>query len=896
MAVEHLALRRSDFLPEAWSILVGIEEALHGLTSPEAATAQRLLLVLTHRMAGSAAMFGLEAAAEVADAMETAAQRLAAGVDREATARFLGESLTRLTRLFEEEPAPLAADPLVRELRELARHEPEVLEYFLPEMREHLDEAEEALVRLSRTELLAPADVADAVGAVFRRIHTLKGAAFVVGCRPVGELAHRMEEILVVARAQPARFDAAGARTALAAVDVLHRMAEVLAGQPANGDLAHLRDAVLGPLANWGAALATEAPEPPPAAPPGTDPSEPAAAAEETVPAGRKTEGRGAPGLRLQLRAVDELVHFTGELLAVRNRLQGEIEQLEALREQRQASVERLRRTLRDFSGRHLDPVPAISGSLSQPAPLPPESFPAVHFSALELDRYDDFNVLARRLDEITADLAEEESEEAELARQLAAGADDLRRWVDDLHAGVGRLRLVPISQIFGRCARLVRRAASTAGKEIGLEVAGERVEIDAAIAEQIWEPLLHLIQNAVDHAFEPEETRRALGKPAAGRLTLRAVAEGRRVIVDVEDDGAGIDPGRIRLRAQELKLRPAAELERLDGRGALELIFLPGFSSLAVATASSGRGVGLDVVRTTLERLGGSVEVSSTAGGTRFRLAFPLTLVVSEALLVRAGEEIVALPATAVERIVEADLAAGAPPLEHKGEPAPVIDLARVLGSVPQRSGERSPAAIVGSPGRWRALLVDEVMGSETAVLRPLGPFFARFDLFSGALLTREGRLRLLLNTQAAITAGALHRPAAAPEAPRRALRVVLADDSVSVRKVMGGILAQAGYDVALAADGEEAMELLEASPCDLLVTDLEMPRRNGYELLAWVRRRPATARLPAVVVTTRVGEKHQELARQVGATVCLSKPVGEELLLRTVAGLAAYGKRSDL
>lgn len=879
--------RPVDFLPEAWGILAGIEEALQGISSPRAAEAERLLLVLTHRMAGSAAQFGLDGVSRVADAMESAARRLAEAEvrDRDEGLRRLHESAARLGRLLTEgEAAVPPGDPVWSGLRDLARREPEVLEYFLPEMREHLEEAGEILVRGAAAGA-SPGLSADDVAVLFRRFHTLKGAAFVVGCRPVGELAHRVEDALVVARAHPARFDAAGVRASLAAVDLLHQMADALAGQPPGQDLEQARSAVLGLLGEWAAAVPAGVPEPV------------AAGEDRDKSAEKNPAATPAPGLRLQLRSVDGLVRLTGELLAVRNRLQREIQRVEALREAGQASVERLRRSVRDFSSRHFDPLLPIEPPVETAGSVD-ESAPGAGLSALELDRYDDFNVLSRRLEEIAADLTEVESEEAELVRDLTGSGEDLRRLVDELHTGVGRLRLVPMSQVFGRGARLARRVAAAAGKEVALEVSGERVELDAAIAEAIWEPLLHLVQNAVGHGLESAEGRLAAGKPAAGRLAFRAAAEGRRIAVEIEDDGAGIAAAQVLRRAGELGLRPADELARLDEREALDLVFLPGFSALSTATETSGRGVGLDVVRTTLERLGGSAEVRSAPGsGTCFRLVFPVSLVVSEALLVRIGEERIALPATAVERIVEADLTAGAPAPEIGGGPAPLLDLGPVFGHAPQPAGVRRPAAVVGAPGRWRALLVDEVLGSETAVLRPLGPFFARFDLFSGAILTREGRLVLLLNVQAALAAGSRPAvPATAPPAPRRRpVRVLLADDSVSVRKVLGGTLARAGYEVALAADGEEAMALLEAGPYDLLLTDLEMPRRNGYELLAWVRRRPATARLPAVVVTTRIGEKHQELARQVGASLCLSKPVEEELLLRTVARLARPGRGEE-
>ncbi len=934
MPAETFYDRRADFLPEAWGILAGMEEALHGIASAQRNAAEHLLLVLAHRMAGSAAMFGMDEVARTADAMEAAAHRLSGNgesseSDRRQALETLAGSLPVLSSLLEsEQVAP--ADPLTAELQAFVRREPDTLEYFLPELREHLDEAGEVLARAAEAQ--APADggsAADDVATVFRRLHTVKGAAFVVGCKPVGELAHRIEDALAAYREAPGTFDASAARSALAGVDVLHRMAEVLAGRPPARSLTQAREAAVAQLAG------------PPAGGPAvqetvreTVQETVREAVHETPPAPLPEPAQEGPAsassLRVQLKAVDDLVHLAGELLVARNRLEREIEHAEALRLEAVTSIHRLREEVRSFSQRHVDPNLQLHQlqQTATPAGLPggaaarsEDGTPPMALSDLELDRYDDFNILARRLEEIAADMAEVELEEGGLFRELRASSEGLESLVERLQSKVGGLRLVPIGQLFSRAVRLARRTAAALGKQVSPELAGERVEVDAAIAEQVWTPLIHLVQNALAHGIEAPARRLALGKPAAGRLSLRAFAEGRRVIVEVEDDGAGIDTVRVRERARQMGARPQeplATLSTFGEREALRLVFAPGLSTAGAATGSSGRGVGLDVVRTTLERLGGSVEVSSVpGGGTRFRLAFPLTLVVTETLLVRVGGDKLAIHATAVERIVETDTPEGGPAMAWMdGEAVPVVDLAPVL-SIPVRRGKAAPAVIVGTPGNWRGLLVDEVLGSENAVLRPLGPFLAGLDLYSGALLTRQGELVLLLNSAAALSAAVpaegiddpagawIDDPAAAapgagaalPARPEAAavqpLRILLADDSLSVRRVLGSTLKRSGFDVSLAADGEEALELLSAQPFDLVLTDIEMPRRNGFELITWVRRQPALAGLPVVVVTTRVGDKHQELARQCGATAFLSKPIEEELLLRTVAGLATRRER---
>jgi chemosensory pili system protein ChpA (sensor histidine kinase/response regulator) len=475
------------------------------------------------------------------------------------------------------------------------------------------------------------------------------------------------------------------------------------------------------------------------------------------------------------------------------------------------------------------------------------------------------------------------------LLRREAARTGELAR---GLRQGVTRVRLVPMDRLLARFERLAVGLARDEGKEVRLEVGGRGVELDTAVAQEISEPLLHLARNAVSHGLEPPAERLAAGKPAAGTLTLRAYAEGRFVHLEVEDDGRGMDPDLLARRAVELGMLGPERAAALDRRERLDLVFLPGFSTRSEVTAGAGRGVGMDAVRAAVARLHGEIEVETETGaGTRVTLRVPLTQVVSEALWVGAGGQRFLLPTLTVRTLLQvpaADAVAadgGLPAIPFEGAPLPLVGLARALGlPEPAAAADTWTVVVVRVVDRSFGLVVDELFGIREVMIQGLGELLAPLGHLAGAAVSGDGEVLLLLDPLAFAPGGrlALRRPVAvaAPAPSPRGTAVLLVDDSLSVRKVLARRLGRLGLEVTTAQDGEEALELLREERFDALVTDLEMPRMNGYQLIETVRRRPETRELPVVVITTRAGREHGDLARRLGADRYLTKPVDHEAL----------------
>ncbi|HEX3095399.1 MAG TPA: response regulator [Candidatus Angelobacter sp.] len=633
--------------------------------------------------------------------------------------------------------------------------------------------------------------------------------------------------------------------------------------------------------------------------------------------------------VRIALERLDRMMNAVGELVINRTRMLGRVAELERLADVLNFSKARMQDKVAEFQEKH-----EFSRIHSAPTPRPVDDFPLrsgyssyshsfdhslAEFSELEMDRYDDFNILSRSLTEISADITEVLTQLDGFVRRVDGDIDEFTKLAHRLQDEITQARMVPIGNLYTRLSRTVRDAAKAVNKKVELTLAGAETELDNNIIQQISDPLIHLVRNAVAHGLERDEERYEQGKSDSGNVAVRAYHRGNHIYIEVEDDGRGIDYEKVRKTAVDHGLISQESAAELNERDLLDLLFQPGFSTAPRKTELAGRGVGLDVVKSNLALLNGEIEVETQKGlGTRFTLKVPLTLIISQALFVRCGSSMFALPLAFVEeirRLKTADIeeVGGKLLTKVRDVVTEIVRLDSALGLEPiQPINGYFRMVIANVAGRQVGIVVEDVVRKDEIVIKSLGEFLRNLKMFPGATIAPDGSLILLIDVNRLVAGEAIeHRPLMtsanaarifAPGAaavahgaiPQEAIDfvpeeklVVLVDDSISVRKFVGRMLEKAGYRVKLAADGLEALEIVTQTRCDLVVTDLEMPRTNGYELLSHLRQDPQTRNIPVMVVTSRAGAKHRDRAIKEGAAAFLTKPVQEDQFIAAVGKL---------
>jgi len=496
--------------------------------------------------------------------------------------------------------------------------------------------------------------------------------------------------------------------------------------------------------------------------------------------------------------------------------------------------------------------------------------------------------------------LVEETDRVGRFAREVSRNLDDHLGRLDFMAARlrdqVMALRMVPVTRIFTKHERTVRDLSRALGKSVRLVLHGQDTELDKMMVEQLDEPLLHLVRNAIDHGIEEPATRRARGKPEQGTLTLSAEHRGAQLLIRIRDDGGGIDPDAVRAKAIERSLVDAEQARRLDRRQILQFLFQPGFSTAKEVTSISGRGVGLDVVVSVLNRLRGSVSVDSQPGqGTVFTLTIPLTLAIRQVLVVRICGRLCALPLDWVKRTVtvqrgEINLLAGRP-VYGTSPPIGVVQMQAILGLPP--NGETNDHLIlVEQQDRSYALACQELVGRQEVLVKTMGTLLAAPPFVSGATIL-DGRVVPILDLAALVQTHLdgypTTKPSTDPNHDERtsspnAKTVLLVDDSPPARALLGRMYQQLGFEVVEAADGRQASDLARTQPFDLISTDVRMPIMDGYELARVLRANPQTQRIPIVMISAKEDRIDVIRGFDSGVDAYLSKPVDKDELARTV------------
>ena len=458
------------------------------------------------------------------------------------------------------------------------------------------------------------------------------------------------------------------------------------------------------------------------------------------------------------------------------------------------------------------------------------------------------------------------------------------------------RTRMVPFDALVPRLRRVVRQAAGETGKQVQLKLEGAQGELDRNVLERMTAPLEHMLRNAIAHGLENPEARRKAKKPEEGTVRIAVRREGSEVVLEVGDDGSGLNRGAIRKRAEERGLiRSDAVLSDSDLDA---LILEPGFSTAETVSRLAGRGVGMDVVASEVRQLGGALDITSSKGhGTTFTLRLPQTLAVTQAVFVKIGDTTFAVPIASVRgvgRIGRDLLEKEGATYSYGGEEYVLHDLGNLVGHAPAKAeGQlQMPLLLVRSGELRAAVSVDQVLGSREIVVKPVGPQVASVPGIFGATIMGDGNVVVILDV-----APLVRRQAAAPRdaepAPvveqRRVPLVMVVDDSVTMRKVTGRVLERHNFEVATAKDGIDALERMADRVPDLMLLDIEMPRMDGYELATEMKSDPRLRGVPIIMITSRTGEKHRQRALDIGVNRYLGKPYQEHELLRNVFELLA-------
>lgn len=606
--------------------------------------------------------------------------------------------------------------------------------------------------------------------------------------------------------------------------------------------------------------------------------------------------------LRISASTMERMINLSGESAINRSRIEMGISSLSNNIEEMGATVQRLADQLRRME---TELEIQILSQIGEEHELESD------FDPLEMDQYSALNQLSKSLSESASDLLDIKTTMLDKTRETENLLLQLSRTQTDLQEGLMDSRTVPFSRITPRLQRVVRQTATELGKSVELRILNDEGEIDRNILERITSPLEHMLRNAVDHGIEKSQERIESGKSRTGLITLEVLREGGEIVINLIDDGRGINVNAVRQKAIEQGLISAKDtsLKTLD---IMQYIFNAGLSTAKSVSQISGRGVGMDVVQSEVKQLGGVVTVDSESGrGSRFTMRLPLTVAVSDALMVRAGDKYFAVPLVQIERVMRVNIDAianfyttNADSINIDGQAYRLRYLNQILyGSDPvdalAHQSSSVPVIIIRTDlGQRMALQVDMIAGSRIeVVVKPLGRQLSHIDGISAATIMGDGSVMLILDLVALmrnVSNIAKVEQQKANKSVKQAHKpvVLIVDDSVTVRKVTSRLLERNGYEAQVATDGIDALEKLQEMLPEVIVLDIEMPRMDGFEVANHIRHNPRLQHIPIVMITSRTGEKHRERAFGIGVNEYMGKPFQEQMLLDTLTRFTQQAK----
>nr|WP_312383863.1 Hpt domain-containing protein [Stenotrophomonas geniculata] len=827
--------------------------------------------------------------------MEEAPGQGMVDADADADAEIAEADVT--PRVPHHEQVPVAADAEDgADALDFSVYDRELVDIFVEEGKDLLDHCDGLISELRD----APQD-REVLAGLQRDLHTLKGGARMAGINAIGDLGHSIESLLEAVAAGRTEIERRDVQLLERGFDRLHQLltrtgdhrvvepardlvdafevrttTDIAAAAAAN--VASVAETASAPVASPAPAL-LDAPLSAPL---------PAEGVVDEDPLARPQQEQ----VRVRADLLDRLVNHAGEVAIYRSRLE---QQLGAFRGA-MGELERTNARLRDQLRRlDLETEAQIVARYQREQDQADQKF-----DPLELDRFSTLQQLSRALNESAADLGGLQGVLDDLSRQYDSLLQQQSRVSSELQDGLMRARMVPFDGLVPRLRRVVRQSGMDTGKQVHLTLEGTHGELDRNVLDRMVAPLEHMLRNSVAHGLEAPEQRRAAGKPEEGEIAIRLHREGSEIVLEVADDGAGLDREAIRRRAIDRGLLAAdaqPNEQELDN-----LIFASGFTTADQVSQLAGRGVGMDVVRNEVRQLGGSVDIQSVRGqGVRFTLRLPQTLAVTQAVFVQIGETTFAVPVASVSgigRLSRERFEAADSSYRYSGEDYPLYDLGSLVGQAPARADgqDQVPLLLVRAGDLRAAVAIDQVLGNREIVVKPVGLQIASVPGIYGATITGDGRVVVILDV-APLVRRFLANPtlpvlANAPRQERQVPLVMVVDDSLTMRKVTGRILERHNFEVSVARDGVEALERLEERVPDLMLLDIEMPRMDGYELATAMRADPRYKDVPIVMITSRSGDKHRQRAFEIGVQRYLGKPYQELDLMRNVYDLLGIAR----
>jgi len=716
--------------------------------------------------------------------------------------------------------------------------------------------------------------------ALQRALHTLKGSARMAGKSNLADVVHNMEERIVQSvkrgvntQAFEALFDD---------LDMINGYFEkgVL---PENINSVEINDEIEEDISE-------------------THKSKVARAVDFTDEDDKQTQlrsaSRKAQFLRMRADVLDRLINEAGEISIIRSRIDKEVIGFKNTSHDLTDSVTRLRNYLRELE---------IEADTQLQSRLTLLQEANEKFDPLEFDRFTRLQELTRMMAESVNDISTIQNGLLVNLGQAEAALQQQTRMNRELQQGLMGVRMLPFSQLSDRMDRIVRQTARELNKKVEFTIEGDKTEVDRSVLDKIGAPLEHLLRNAVAHGLETPDARKKIGKSEVGQLSLKVSSQNDEIRIEISDDGAGVNLKKVKEIAIKNKIINANT--EINDQGLMAVIFEPGFSTSTEVSQISGRGVGLDVVRNEVTGLGGRIDVDSKANqGTSFSIYLPVTLTVAQVLMVRSGHTEYAISVAMIEqaqKIKHADLvkAYEAGEIVWAGNHYPIHHISKLLNEKQHNIEQTYASVLLLRSGSYRiALHVDDMLGNQEVVVKPIGEALARVPGIMGATVTGEGDVIFILNplllaNREELSAGSLQIEATEVEdvadTPEdQKYKALVVDDSLTMRKVLGRLLEREGYEVLVAKDGMDAMQILQETVPDVILTDIEMPRMDGFGLARNIRDDARTANTPLIMISSRTADKHQNTAKDIGVDAFFGKPVHDDELLAKISELLANKK----